>query len=60
VGQMIEHEYDPDDVFYGVEAAAEAAAEEVLDEDAALRAAGFDNVGAQHDQYGEIKEKFDA
>jgi len=31
------HEYEPDDVFYAVETAADAAADEVLEQDALLR-----------------------
>lgn len=55
MGHMIgPHEYDPDDVFYDVEAAADAAADEVLEQDAALRAAGFTDVGGAYDQEGEL------
>lgn len=47
------HEYDPDDVFYGVESAADAAADEVLEQDALLREHGID-LAEGYDAVGDL------
>lgn len=47
-----EHEYEEGDVFYDVEAAADAAADEVLEEDHMLRLLGISTADA-YDEYGD-------